>query len=688
MIVSFQLGPTQRWLRLRTHCARPATLSHANMPRNDIINNNNSLKKGSARPSISGGKNIPTPDKKKQQKVTASKTKVDINYSKCPCGNHDENSWKMKCTRCPQEWHSRCVNLKGIKEEFVVQLEDWLCPLCFTAPGVTQRQNQQLESLQLSIASLSDKNIDLEQTINRMDEKFSSLLSDTDEIRELSKLTSGKLVKLDDIEVHIQHRTLQDGQIDEKLRSMRSQLSELQTSIDELKNTQPPPFQPTPGPDPPPTPSPPILDRLPTPDGILPATYNEEFIDATVVESVTNFLSSEGKFNDENGHSVQLFGHPYSYTGSRAASKAVEKPVIPKPLEPIFEKVNRMQAEQFFTEYPELKGKVDPPVINSCLVNRYAGEESFLPEHSDNETTINPESSIYTISIGANCQVTFADKYSNSDVHTLDCNTGSLYAMTRRSQEFFTHRIERGGVGGLRYSLTFRAVNWRNRNATLIIGDSNTCNLAFGSNLKNSFGELMPGQQVYTPTLDHVDKAAVRCCGYKNVVFSCGINDLKPDNVKTQADIDTIFQRYCSTISNIRRLNSKTNLFIVPILPTKSHQYNWKALYFNSRIFRDLGKLGLGVIHVDGVQNLLDSNDLLSERLSRQFDRHNRLDLLHLNDIGVKIFARVIKKSVFSRLLSGTKKRNGTGTPIQRRASSPQNAVGLGVGATQDGCQV
>ena len=231
---------------------------------------------------------------------------------------------------------------------------------------------------------------------------------------------------------------------------MRSQLSELQTSVDELKNTQPPPVQPAPSPPPTPALPQPNLDRLPTLDGIVPATYTEEFIDATVVESITNFLSSEGTFNEENGHSVQLFGHPYSYTGSKATSKANQEPVVPDLLKPIFEKVNKMQAEQFFTKYPKLKGKVDAPVINSCLVNRYAGEESFLPEHSDDETTINPESSIYTISIGASCHITFADKHLKSDVMTLDCNTGSLYEMSRRSQEFFSHRINKGGVSGLR----------------------------------------------------------------------------------------------------------------------------------------------------------------------------------------------------------------------------------------------
>ena len=646
---------------------------------------NNNINKSKGSRSSLGGRTIPTPvaDKKKKKAATST-TQVQINYDKCPCGEHDENSWVLKCTQCPQQWHSICANLRGIKQDFVEQLEEWLCPFCFSAPGVTQRQNQLLESLQLNIVSLTTKNTDLEQALKQMEDKLTSLISETGEVTETNKLISGKLMKLSDIETHIQHRTLQEGQVDEKLKVMNRQLDELKTSVEQLKNAPPPPVQQTPN-----TPPQVILSEpvtLTTPSSIKPATYTEEFIDATVVSSITEYLSSEGDFKEENGHSVQLFGHPYSYTGSKATST---EPEVPEPLKPIFEKLNQLQAEQFFAKYPDLKGKVTAPVLNSCLVNRYSGMESLLPEHSDNETTIHPESSIFTVSLGEKCQITFADKQSKSDVLTLTCDTGSLYSMTRRSQEFFSHRIDRGSVGdGVRYSLTFRSVNWRNRNSTLILGDSNTCKLTFGSDKRNSFGELMPGQQFYAPTLEKVDEVVSLCCGYNNVVFSCGINDLKHRNVTQKSDIDNIFQEYCRTISNIRRLNSKTNLFIVPILPTKSNEYNRKALYFNSRIFRDLDKLGLGVIHVDGIQGFVDSSGLLSQVLSRQFDRYDRIDLLHLNNTGVRRFAGLIKRAVFSRLTRGAEKRNGTSTPTRRRTGSPQNAAGLGVGGLSDGCQV
>ena len=39
--------------------------------------------------------------------------------SPCPCKLSDLTSWKLSCTKCKQLWHSSCVNLKGVSEEFI-----------------------------------------------------------------------------------------------------------------------------------------------------------------------------------------------------------------------------------------------------------------------------------------------------------------------------------------------------------------------------------------------------------------------------------------------------------------------------------------------------------------------------------------------------------------------------------------
>ena len=80
--------------------------------------------------------------------------------------------------------------------------------------------------------------------------------------------------------------------------------------------------------------------------------------------------------------------------------------------------------------------------------------------------------------------------------------------MTRKSQEIYDHRIDQGSVAnGIRFSLTFRSISRLNRNATCIVGDSNTAGLKFGSDPKHSFGKSLPGtflQEIFTWGFLHV----------------------------------------------------------------------------------------------------------------------------------------------------------------------------------------
>ena len=104
--------------------------------------------------------------------------------------------------------------------------------------------------------------------------------------------------------------------------------------------------------------------------------------------------------------------------------------------------------------------------------------------------------------------------------------------MTRRNQEFYNHRIDQGAVGsGMHYSLTFRSIGRLNRNATCILGDSNTAVLKFGSDPRRSFGSSLPGKRFPAPLLDDVNP--YNSCGYSNVVLMYGINNLQSDLIKT-----------------------------------------------------------------------------------------------------------------------------------------------------------
>ena len=148
-------------------------------------------------------------------------------------------------------------------------------------------------------------------------------------------------------------------------------------------------------------------------------------------------------------------------------------------------------------------------------MNRFEGPESLLPQHSDNELIIHPESKIITLSIGSECTLTFGDISNGNDVLQHLAKQRELYSMTRRSQEFYNHR----------YSLTFRSIGRLNRNTTCILGDSNTAELKFGSDPRRSFGSSLPGKRFPAPLLDDVNP--YNSCGYSNVVLMCGINNLK-----------------------------------------------------------------------------------------------------------------------------------------------------------------
>ena len=206
----------------------------------------------------------------------------------------------------------------------------------------------------------------------------------------------------------------------------------------------------------------------------------------------------------------------------------------------------------------------DKPSVNSCLVNRFEGSESYLPQHSDNEPTIQPESNIITLSLGSECTLTFSNKGSENSVHQHLSSSRSIYSMTRKSQEIYDHRIDQGSVAnGIRFSLTFRSISRLNRNATCIVGDSNTAGLKFGSDPKCSFGKSLPGKRFPAPLLDDINP--YDCNGYSNVVVMCGINNIKSDNIKTPANIRGVYNGLVAKIVQIQSINPKAHVFVCNI---------------------------------------------------------------------------------------------------------------------------
>jgi alkylated DNA repair dioxygenase AlkB len=402
----------------------------------------------------------------------------------------------------------------------------------------------------------------------------------------------------------------------------------------------------------------PLQPEQPTPhlphDQVPVTETRPDFILATESEKIIAFLQS-CSFKQENGHSVTSFGTPYHYMGSKSSENV---PPIPEELKPLFDEMNKVQTELFNKSYPD-QPHLTAPVINSCLINRYDGSDSHLPNHSDREVTIHPESSILTLSLGQICNIKFTECDSRTE-SSLECHDRSLYIMSRRSQEVYSHMIERGSISdGIRYSLTFRAVSWTNKNCTSLHGDSNTGFLRFGSDKRGTFGELMPGQKFWAPRIEDINP--VSCMGYANVVLHCGINDVRQPDISCENDVADCYNKLKLKIKQIKNLSPSTRaVFVCKLLPTKDLELNVKVNAFNRLIHFDLLPTCKDVVCVKGFEKFA-CNYGLADELSKQFDRHGRPDTLHLNKLGARVLAGLIKQSVFIRLNGGEDRRKHIG---------------------------
>ena len=350
---------------------------------------------------------------------------------------------------------------------------------------------------------------------------------------------------------------------------------------------------------------------------IEPVDHNiPDYLVVADINKMVTFLEGEN-FVKENGHETIKFGESYNYNGSRNDS-------VPMP--PIVTTLMDRLNEQYVSE-----GK---PKLNSCLINRYEGPGSYISEHSDNERSIERDSNIFTVSIGQSRTINFRNLVSG-DTPSLQVDSGSMYSMTRISQEFYKHRVDVDeGAEGVRYSLTFRSLSWRNHNQTILIGDSNTKDVKFGE-VKGTLGKSIPGKRIDAFTIDQIDP--IECIAFNNVVLHCGINNIRSKHINSDRDITDLYRQFKSKIGDIRQVNKNTRILISPILPTRLPGLNRKALSFNKLIFNDLVKSSLHVEIVKGYDDMLGEDRCLNIELARYHD------YLHLNASGVRFMASCIK---------------------------------------------
>ena len=648
---------------------------------------------------------------------------------KCPC-NQSISSWKIDCSKCHQYWHTKCVTLEGLGKTDYNKMINWLCPFCYTAPVSTLDFSNDTSCFSCrNTKTLRDSNHAFEVSVaaanlkaaNELVDAVSSnsLLSQENSIKciesEMKQLNEAcqtdirKLIQeVSQLKTELSNLSSTPASAhspsassasaisnhDAFLKSISDQLDSIIASNQaaaSLRQTEPQSTLPS---QPPCLPSDPLASfplhstRLPKSECEIPdlphrqvpvSDTKNEFVEQTEADDLKTFLNSY-TFKPENGHSVISFGTPYQYTGSKSSSNV---PPIPDVLKPLLERINTLQSDTYRSLYPD-QPYLTPPEINSCLINKYEGTESYLPRHSDREMSIHPESSIFTISVGQTCDVKFTERKTGTE-STHSCADRSLYIMSRRSQEVFDHEIVQGSLHeGTRYSLTFRCIGMFHRNSTCLIGDSNTRFLRFGSRKRGNFGEQMPGQKFWAPKIKDIDP--VSCMGYSNVVLLCGINDIKETQVQCQSDIADCYSLLKQKIKQIKLLSPCTAVFVCQLLPTKDLTLNRKVDDFNQLIHFDLFPSCKDLEYVEGFGQFA-CNRILAAELSMQFDRFGRYDMLHLNRAGARVLASLIKQSIFLRFHGGVDKRRHTGK-VNGRLYSNVTETRLHHSGTVDGCQV
>ena len=282
--------------------------------------------------------------------------------------------------------------------------------------------------------------------------------------------------------------------------------------------------------------------------------------------------------------------------------------------------------------------------LNSCLVTRYKNGEDHIPYHRDNEAFIDPESVIVTVSVGETRTISFRNNC-NVEAKQLDLEDSSVLVCTRHSQDFWEHSIEKAEAEsqtGVRYSFTFRHISPNFANSTVIIGDSNTKHLKFGTG-KGTFGWAMPGKRIEAMHVEDIPEPE-NIGPYRNIVINTGINNVKLRDRRSNQSLINDFEAKCQ---HILETYPKSKLHISLLLPTKSKSLNYRVNEFNSMLldmthnYRNLYIIDHSILcdREGFLQNEFGTWDIKNEC-------HSITDTLHLGKKGIRIFCRTIKTNV------------------------------------------
>ena len=102
----------------------------------------------------------------------------------------------------------------------------------------------------------------------------------------------------------------------------------------------------------------------------------------------------------------------------------------------------------------------------NCLLNYYEDGKSTMGFHSDTTSNLEDDTGIVIVSLGAKRNLTFRHKEDYDKRPSYPLPNGSLFYMTQRTQDFWTHAIKKAPTDEARISMTFRRILAERKSAT------------------------------------------------------------------------------------------------------------------------------------------------------------------------------------------------------------------------------
>ena len=202
-----------------------------------------------------------------------------------------------------------------------------------------------------------------------------------------------------------------------------------------------------------------------------------------------------------------------------------------------------------------------------------------------------------------------------------------------------------------RISLTFREISPHFINSTILLGDSNTAKVSFGTG-SGTLGAWVPGKRVKVGHIEALPDA-VDIGPYRNIVIHTGINSL---NTRYQPRTDTYLIHVLETkCKEYMAVYPRSRIHISMLLPTRLLRLNQHVENFNKAIL-DMSYQYKNIRITD--------NSIFGSCLSDEHGRWNVeeqrplvSDSLHLGRKGIRLFAANMKNAIIGKSKSQSRSR-------------------------------